>query len=230
MRPPTQLPGWYQDPNSPAVARWWDGERWTDQTQPINLSRTAMKKPLHKQPWVWIVGGILGLALIGSVLPGDDSASAPRPTIEVTTSAPSTPTPEPTLSPTPKTTVSSTSVTTSSPGPEVKPTPTPQPTLTPTPDIKSSPVPQAKPTPTPQATPTPTQQAKPTPTPQPTPTPTPETKPTPPPPAPQGDPGHEGEFKAKCKDGTFSYSQPGAPDYRGMCSHHGGIDVKLGRQ
>ncbi|MCI1635495.1 DUF308 domain-containing protein [Bifidobacterium sp.] len=39
-----------------------------------------------------------------------------------------------------------------------------------------------------------------------------------------------GSLIAVCKDGTRSASAPGAPNYRGMCSHHGGIAQKLGRQ
>lgn len=35
---------------------------------------------------------------------------------------------------------------------------------------------------------------------------------------------------AVCSDGTQSVSSPGAPNYRGMCSHHGGIAQKLGHQ
>ncbi|MBT1162701.1 DUF4236 domain-containing protein [Bifidobacterium sp. SO1] len=43
-------------------------------------------------------------------------------------------------------------------------------------------------------------------------------------------PDGSGVLVAVCKDGTQSTSSPGARDYRGMCSHHGGIAQKLGRQ
>ena len=37
-------------------------------------------------------------------------------------------------------------------------------------------------------------------------------------------------LKAICKDGTVSYQDNASkPDYRGMCSGHGGIKTKLGR-
>ncbi len=37
-------------------------------------------------------------------------------------------------------------------------------------------------------------------------------------------------LKATCKDGTIQYQDtPSLPNYRGMCSHHGGIKVKHGR-
>ncbi|MBW3090164.1 DUF4236 domain-containing protein [Bifidobacterium sp. 82T25] len=39
-----------------------------------------------------------------------------------------------------------------------------------------------------------------------------------------------GSLIAICSDGTQAASAPGAPNYRGMCSGHGGIAQKLGRQ
>lgn len=39
-----------------------------------------------------------------------------------------------------------------------------------------------------------------------------------------------GSLIAICSDGTQAVSAPGAPNYRGMCSGHGGIAQKLGRQ
>lgn len=39
-----------------------------------------------------------------------------------------------------------------------------------------------------------------------------------------------GSLIAVCKDNTQSQSAPGAPNYRGMCSHHGGIKERLGRR
>ncbi|MEU7141233.1 DUF2510 domain-containing protein [Nocardia sp. NPDC046473] len=31
--PPISGPGWYPDPADPRIVRWFDGYRWTDQTQ-----------------------------------------------------------------------------------------------------------------------------------------------------------------------------------------------------
>ncbi|MQA96959.1 MAG: DUF2510 domain-containing protein [Streptosporangiales bacterium] len=37
-RPPA---GWYPDPYSPSLLRWWDGERWSDHTQPAEAAGPA---------------------------------------------------------------------------------------------------------------------------------------------------------------------------------------------
>lgn len=48
--------------------------------------------------------------------------------------------------------------------------------------------------------------------------------------APAQQPADGGVLVAVCVDGSRDYSSPGAQDYRGMCSHHGGIAQKLGAQ
>lgn len=48
--------------------------------------------------------------------------------------------------------------------------------------------------------------------------------------APNTSGSSSGSLVATCIDGTTSKSLPGARDYRGVCSHHGGIARKLGRQ
>lgn len=48
--------------------------------------------------------------------------------------------------------------------------------------------------------------------------------------APAQQPAAGGVLVAVCVDGSRDYSSPGAQDYRGMCSHHGGIAQKLGAQ
>lgn len=66
-------------------------------------------------------------------------------------------------------------------------------------------------------------------TPSPAPAPAPASTPPPAPPAPPA-PTTNLPLKAICKDGTVSYqNDPSKQDYRGMCSHHGGIQTKLGR-
>ncbi len=34
-------PGWYADPNDPALYRWWNGEDWTDETTPVESEEQA---------------------------------------------------------------------------------------------------------------------------------------------------------------------------------------------
>ncbi len=66
---------------------------------------------------------------------------------------------------------------------------------------------------------------------QPRPQPAPQPQPQPAPqPAPQPQPSNNLPLKAICTDGSVSYQDnPSKPDYRGMCSGHGGIAQKLGR-
>jgi len=68
---PTTPPGWYPDPQSTVQTRWWDGQRWTENIQPIVAQAPvqAAKTPVHftSMPlvkrvrlWGWIVAGIVG--------------------------------------------------------------------------------------------------------------------------------------------------------------------------
>ncbi len=70
----------------------------------------------------------------------------------------------------------------------------------------------------------------PKPKPQPKPVYKPKSKSTYKPPAPQPAPNGNLPLKAICKDGTIQYQDHASlPNYRGMCSGHGGIRTKLGR-
>src|SRR4051794_3210800 len=57
-------PGWFPDPAGGPDLRWWDGYRWTDQTQPVAVSAAAVK---DKRVWlrVLIVLGVVFALGIG---------------------------------------------------------------------------------------------------------------------------------------------------------------------
>jgi hypothetical protein len=49
-------PGWYSDPQTVGLIRWWDGRKWTENVQPAPVSSTAPEappsppRPFHQQP------------------------------------------------------------------------------------------------------------------------------------------------------------------------------------
>ena len=63
----TTQPGWYPDPQNPAFMRYWDGQRWTSQTQA--RAATGNAKPpmtsLTKVIWFLIALAVCVVALIG---------------------------------------------------------------------------------------------------------------------------------------------------------------------
>lgn len=90
----TDLPpaGWYDDPTSPVQERWWDGEKWTEETR-----RKAAPEPQHRAGDLRPVGDYLGhtftlirkewdsfllIAVIGAVLMALASAALIRPIID----------------------------------------------------------------------------------------------------------------------------------------------------
>ena len=54
--------GWYQDPDTPASLRWWDGARWTEHRAPAPGSPPASPAPttestragMSTSTWIWI--------------------------------------------------------------------------------------------------------------------------------------------------------------------------------
>ncbi|TWH63209.1 uncharacterized protein DUF2510 [Rhodococcus rhodochrous J38] len=80
-------PGWHSDPRDPRLVRWWDGQQWTDATQPASgaippvapgATRSPQPQPGHNpqpqsepgKPRNWkttaakIVGGIVAVYLV----------------------------------------------------------------------------------------------------------------------------------------------------------------------
>lgn len=42
--------GWHQDPRQPGQLRWWDGQTWTEHTQPAKAEVVPQTSPLLTQP------------------------------------------------------------------------------------------------------------------------------------------------------------------------------------
>ena len=58
---PTTPAGWYDDPEQPAMQRYWDGDAWTDRRQP-KVPSTAAPATGDKNK---VVAGLLGIFLGG---------------------------------------------------------------------------------------------------------------------------------------------------------------------
>src|SRR5687768_3310758 len=99
----TPAPGWFPDPSNSEQLRWWDGQTWTDQTQPLKRTETghadmagprpafppvqpaaaksAAKKPWYSRWWAITAAVLVALSIVGSFLPDEETpgAAAPEP-------------------------------------------------------------------------------------------------------------------------------------------------------
>ena len=55
-------PGWYPDPETPTLMRWWDGETWTEYTAP-----NAALKPANTFSRDLMIGLAIALGAVGLV-------------------------------------------------------------------------------------------------------------------------------------------------------------------
>jgi len=87
-------PGWYPDPNGQQVLRWWDGQAWSQHTQPLPPpapanghgttgspvpgAAAAAARGSASSPWAWAVAAsplvLLGIAALVSVLTAPGSS------------------------------------------------------------------------------------------------------------------------------------------------------------
>jgi Protein of unknown function (DUF2510) len=73
---PATPPGWYSDPNTVGLQRWWDGTQWTEHTNTPAIA-IAGPPPVNPDlpvynPWIWLilVTQFLPLLLLPVWLPG----------------------------------------------------------------------------------------------------------------------------------------------------------------
>lgn len=108
-------PGWFPDQTNSRQLRWWDGQAWTDHTQPRPPSAapvprpsfpagegattgSAATKPWYLRWWAIVAAVVLVLAVVVSLLPDEDApeAVATEPAaVSPTTSAEAEPAVEP---------------------------------------------------------------------------------------------------------------------------------------
>ena len=65
-------PGWYPDPNGQAYQRWWDGEKWTEQTQQTATAAVAYGQQvggLSSESRQWALFAHLSGLLLGFIGP-----------------------------------------------------------------------------------------------------------------------------------------------------------------
>ena len=79
--PPTTPAGWYPDPSGAPGQRYFDGTRWTDHrtvasAPPPFVTNAEQNKPGRRKIIAGVAGGILALAVIGSLTSHDEPAPA----------------------------------------------------------------------------------------------------------------------------------------------------------
>ena len=102
----TPAPGWFPDQSNSEQLRWWDGQVWTEHTQPRNrpesqhadtppqgaafsmaqpvTTKSATKKPWYLRWWAITAAVLVALSVVGSLLPDEETpdaaATEPSPT------------------------------------------------------------------------------------------------------------------------------------------------------
>ncbi|WP_338890514.1 DUF2510 domain-containing protein [Rhodococcus sovatensis] len=119
MTSPTPPPGWHPDPSEPGLIRYWDGNQWTEHTQPTTGPTAEETAPTEAtapgQPErtgvprvVKIIGAIVAafivIGVIGALFADDETsddsqAAAPSTTMSVAVQRTSTPAPATTTPP-----------------------------------------------------------------------------------------------------------------------------------
>lgn len=122
MNPPA---GWHPDPHDTNIVRWWDGQQWTQHTQPKAGAPTPQPAPSvmattptpPKKKWPAVVGvgaaAVVGLTILGSIGGTEDETETQASATSSTTAQPTTTAPAPvttTRSPKPVTTPRTTTV------------------------------------------------------------------------------------------------------------------------
>ncbi|MCK8673535.1 excalibur calcium-binding domain-containing protein [Rhodococcus sp. HM1] len=166
MNPPA---GWHPDPYDPSIDRYWDGQQWTGHTRPKGayaptqaFGAAEAGDPANngkkRKTWPWVLGaGVLGFAVLGSVVDTEDKKDAPAAVVATTTSsaAPTTTTaPRTTTTTVPPTTTATTAPAVVPLVPQVETTttvytPPPAPAYTPPPTTQYTPPPTTEYTPPP---------------------------------------------------------------------------------
>jgi len=96
MNPPA---GWHPDPYDPSIDRYWDGQQWTGHTRPKGAYAPTQafgaadagdpaNNGKKRKTWPWVLGaGVLGFAVLGSVVDTEDKKDAPAAVVATTTSS-----------------------------------------------------------------------------------------------------------------------------------------------